>query len=374
MESIYYVVTFLCHRQCPHCYEDRFRPYQGGELGRVVAESRSNFRRIIDNFPERMTYLDLADNRREKRGRVILAGGEVLLEPVRETVLYPALEQLRARYRDRGGAELIVQTTGDVLTGKILDELLALDVDVVSVSGIDSFHTGLEQESARRALERTLTAMFLERSMRPLPTPPEHQDEDHEQRYFNFFGATPESWIGKIWPRGRAWTNELSTATLADNFCNAWSGGLNFLQRRYSGSEVSIEPNGNVYPCCMKTQLAIGNLLEDKLETILDRLVGNPVYEAISMGHPERMGIAHGWSVEEFFEKSTVTLPSGRLYQNLCIGCDAFHREVLMGGKSNLVSISKRHVSRDSTGATRHPERSEGSLRDRARDSSLRSE
>lgn len=348
MESIYYVVTFLCHRQCPHCYEDRFRPYQGRELGRVVAESRSSFRRIIDHFPERMTYLDLGDNRREKRGRVILAGGEVLLEPVRESVLYPALEQLRARYRDRGGVELIVQTTGDLVTGKILDELLALDVDVVSVSGMDGFHAGLEPESARRALERKLTAMFLERGMQPLPTPPEHRAEDPGQRYFNFFGATPESWIGKIWPRGRAWTNELSAATLADNFCDAWSGGLNFLEHHYSGSEVSVEPNGNVYPCCMKTQLAIGNLLEDKLEAILDRLVGNPVYEAISMGHPERMGIAHGWSVEKFLEKSTATLPSGRVYQNLCIGCDAFHREVLMGGKANLVSISTPIASQDS--------------------------
>jgi len=119
------------------------------------------------------------------------------------------------------------------------------------------------------------------------------------------------------------------TATLADNFCNGWSGGLNFLQYRHRGSEVSVEPGGNVYPCCMKTVLPIGNLLEEKLEAILDRLIGNPVYEAISMGHPERMGISHGWSVERFLERSKVTLASGRTYQNLCVGCDAFHREVL---------------------------------------------
>jgi hypothetical protein len=24
LESIYYVVSWLCHRQCPHCYEERF--------------------------------------------------------------------------------------------------------------------------------------------------------------------------------------------------------------------------------------------------------------------------------------------------------------------------------------------------------------
>jgi len=125
-----------------------------------------------------------------------------------------------------------------------------------------------------------------------------------------------------------------------DNFCNAWSGGLNFLDYRHGGSEVSIDPQGNVYPCCIKTKVPAGNLLEQKLERILDGRVGNPVYEAISMGHPERMGIAHGWTVETFLEKSKTVLPSGRIYQNLCIGCDAFHAEVLMAAPNKLVEIT----------------------------------
>lgn len=114
-------------------------------------------------------------------------------------------------------------------------------------------------------------------------------------------------------------------------FNNGWSGGLNFLQYRDSGSEVAVEPNDYVYPCCLKTQLPIGNLLAEKLEAMLERLIGNPVYEAITMGHPKRMGLAHGWSVDKFLAKSTITLPSRRVYRNLCIGCDAFHREVLKG-------------------------------------------
>ena len=153
-------------------------------------------------------------------------------------------------------------------------------------------------------------------------------------------GATPESWIGPLWPRGRALENELSVASLADNYCNRWSGGLNFLQYSHSGSEVSIEPNGNVYPCCIKTKMPIGNVARENLETILDRLVGNPVYEAISTGHPERMGITAGWSVEKFLEKSTTRLASGKVYQNLCIGCDRFHEEVLMSRQTELVNIN----------------------------------
>ncbi|MFN3324034.1 MAG: SPASM domain-containing protein [Bryobacteraceae bacterium] len=340
MESIYFVLTWLCHRTCEHCYEERFRPYYGEDLRRVVEESRTNMPRIIENLPERMQYLNLNDpdglgGFREKRGRIIVAGGEILLDPVREPVLYPAIEQLQAKYRDDGGVELVVQTTGDILTERIVRELLERGVSVISVSGLDAYHEGIGEPAAQERLRAKLTAIFRAHGMeewQPAPRPA-------GARYFHFFGATPESWIGKLWPRGRAHRNELSQATLADNFCNRWSGGLNFLAYRYSGSEVSIEPNGNVYPCCLKTKAPVGNLLEEKLEAILDRLAGDPVYEAISMGHPERMGIAHGWSVEKFLERSTVRLPSGRVYQNLCIGCDAFHEEVLGRAAGALVSI-----------------------------------
>src|SRR5882724_66651 len=328
-------MSWVCHRTCEHCYEDRFHPYHGEELQRAVRQSQENVPRIIDNLPGRMTYLDLADpdengKFREKRGRIIVAGGEILLDAVRETVLYPALEQLRRKYESSGGVELIVQTTGDILTEKHVVELLERGVSVITVSGMDEYHEGFDIEAARDRL----TKLFLKHGMQRSTPPPRPAG-----RYFDFFGATPESWIGKLWPRGRAWKNELSTAGITENFCNRWSGGLNFLQQQFSGSEVSINPEGNVYPCCIKTKAPVGNLLERTLEEILDGRVGNPVYEAISMGHPELMGIAHGWSVEKFLEKSKTVLPSGRVYQNLCIGCDAFHEEVL---SRKLVEIARR--------------------------------
>ena len=327
MESIYWVISWLCHRKCEHCYEDRFHPYYGDELNQVVQESEEAFRGVIANLPPKMIYRDVSDGLKEKRGRIILAGGEVLLEPVRRNVLYPALDLLYEKYKNVGGVDLIIQTTGDVLTSRILEELLAHHVDLVSVSGLDHFHEGLEEEPARTALRAKLQQMFAAQGVREFPAAADRATLTGP--YYHFFGATKDSWIGKIWPRGRAQTNELSTATLADNFCNAWSGGLHFLDMDHGGSEVSIEPNGNVYPCCMKTKKALGNLCEEPLESILGRLQGNPVYEAISMGHPERMGVTKGWSVEDFYRASTTTLPSGRQYQNLCIGCDKFHDQML---------------------------------------------
>ena len=152
---------------------------------------------------------------------------------------------------------------------------------------------------------------------------------EEEGPVYSFFGATPDMWIGKLWPRGRAWRNGLSTATLADNFCAQWSGGKGFLDHGKAGSEVSIEPDGSVYPCCVKTGAALGNLAQEKLLDILDSLRGEPALAAINRGAPDAMGLAHGWSEAGFRARSHTLTPQGAPYANLCIGCDAFHAEVL---------------------------------------------
>jgi hypothetical protein len=226
--------------------------------------------------------------------------------------------------------KIVVQTTGDILTGEIVADLMERGVWMISVASVDDFHVGLEGPEKQKRFVDTLSAMFERHGLRKSGLSATTRNwHEEEGPLYSFFGATPDSWIGKLWPRGRAWQNGLSTATLADNFCNRWSGGLNFLRHAYNGSEVSVEPDGSVYPCCVKTKLPIGSLLEDDLIAILDSLTGVPAYEAISMGHPERMGIAHGWSEATFIERSATTTPTGAPYRNLCIGCDRFHEEVL---------------------------------------------
>lgn len=335
MESIYYVMCWACHRRCRHCYEERFRPYVRAELAGVLAEAKANFPRIVDHLPERMTYRDRNDPRPdgtlpEKTGRIILSGGESLLEPVREEITYPAIERLTARYRGRGGIKVVVQTTGDLLTPAIVADLLDRGTYMISVASLDDFHVGLEGEAKRTAFKERLTRLFENAGMRASGlSHTKRQWHEEDGPLFSFFGASPESWIGKIWPRGRGWANSLSTATLEDNFCNRWSGGLGFLEHGYNGSEVSIEPDGSVYPCCVKTKLPLGSLLEEPLIGILDSLRDEPAYRAINAGQPERMGLAYGWSTDAFVEQAKTATAAGRPYQNLCIGCDAFHAQVL---------------------------------------------
>jgi hypothetical protein len=334
MESIYYVMCWACHRKCRHCYEDRFRPYVRDGLEGVVQEAERNFPRIVANLPSRLTYLDQADPRPdgslpEKGGRIILSGGEALIDPVRERVTYKVIESLRDKYRGQD-VRIVVQTTGDILTDAIVDDLLARGIWMISIASVDDFHVGLEGPDKQKAFVDKIEALLGRHGMRRSGTSAttRHWHEEPGPVY-SFFGATPDAWIGKLWPRGRAWQNGLSTATLEDNFCNRWSGGLNFLRHAYNGSEVSIEPDGAVYPCCIKTKLPIGSLLEDNLIDILESLAGVPAYQAITMGHPERMGLEYGWSEDDFIARSATTTPRGAPYRNLCIGCDRFHEEVL---------------------------------------------
>ena len=87
---------------------------------------------------------------------------------------------------------------------------------------------------------------------------------------------------------------------------------------------IQIEPDGSIYPCCLKTKAPLGSLAEERLVDILDSLKGHPALEAINAGDPEAMGLEMGWSREEYRAASHVSDPKGRPYANVCIGCDKF--------------------------------------------------
>jgi len=340
VESLYYVMAWACHRKCVHCYEERFRPYVHGALEAVVAEAEANFPRIVANLPERMTY---RHEGAEKAGRIVLSGGEALLDPVRERVTYKVIEALEAKYRDKGGLRIVVQTTGDLVTPAIIHDLLARGVWMISVAGVDDYHVGIKGQAKQAAYVARLTAMFTAAGMRQSGAQaPVRAWHEEDGPVFNFFGAQEGTWIGKLWPRGRAWSNGLSTATLYDNFCNRWSGGLGFLAHGEAGSEVSIEPDGSVYPCCVKTKAPLGNLTEEPLIGILDSLRDDPAMQAINAGNPLHMGATDGWDAQRFLAASNTTTPAGKPYANLCIGCDAFHDQVLA---PRLATLRARRIA-----------------------------
>jgi len=363
MQSIYWVLSWACHRKCVHCYDDRFRPYVREALSEVVDEGRAAHARIIANLPDDLTWIDDRNGRR-LRTRLILAGGELLIDGVREELLYPTLEALTDRYGraagDAGAATapaasvtatarrddvlpgapplISIQTTGDVLTPTFLDELLERGVEGIAIASIDDYHVGMQGERKFAFMERIRelmasrgvreTSLGGEKSERlKMPAPSDEDDDDGPT--FLFFGAQQDLWIGELWPRGRAFQNGLTTASYETNFCARWSGAKNFLRIGQAGSEVAIEPDGSVYPCCLKTRVPLGSLAEERLVDILESVSQLPAIQALDRGDPEAMGLESGWDRETFRRRSHVEDGQGRIVANPCLGCDAFFEETL---------------------------------------------
>jgi hypothetical protein len=339
VEAIYWVLTWACHRRCTHCYDDRFRPYVREDLKRVVGEGQQAYQRIISNLPDNMSFLTSSRDGAPKRKRTLLvmAGGELLLGGVREELFFPALDAIRERWGERA-PHISIQTTGDILEPAHIEGMLARGVRTIAIASIDDFHVGLEGDKKFKLMDkvRAMMAPFGAREIglggardARLKAPTDRPRDDDPGPFFLFFGAQPDLWIGELWPRGRAWANGLSNATYETNFCARWSGGKNFLNHGYAGSEVAIEPDGSVYPCCLKTKAPLGNLTEERLVDILDSLKGHPAFEAINAGDPEAMGETLGWSRADYRAASHVTDPKGRAFANVCIGCDAFFQQTL---------------------------------------------
>lgn len=85
---------------------------------------------------------------------------EVLLPAVREQVLYPAMEAIHRKYATEGGVHIVVQTTGDLLTWSLIDALVARHVSCLLISGVDSFHKGLETKAAQLGFVTRLTMLL----------------------------------------------------------------------------------------------------------------------------------------------------------------------------------------------------------------------
>ncbi len=308
MESIYWVVSRHCNQRCGHCYNDS----EPGARGL----SPDEVDRCVANLP------DANDVGVE---RIILSGGEVLAWPA---LLFHTLTRLYQRYGER--TALWVQTNGDLLDERTLDDLLAHHVRRIDVSSIDRYHPKSTIER-RELLER----MFASRGMLDASRPA----SDGRVRY-GFWGATEDQWIGPLWPRGRARANGLSSAAPQHEFCRMWSGAKNFLEYRGSGCEVNVQL-GDVYPCCPMTCRPIGSLLVEPLIAILDRCARSPVFQALNAGRPERMGESLGISEEHGIQRT-------RALGNHCLWCDEFFttygRALLVDGATARGSVDLDRV------------------------------
>jgi hypothetical protein len=281
MESIYWVVSKDCNQRCAHCYNNS-GPGEAGLTPREVS-------RVVAQLPD---GIDVPVD------RVIIGGGEPL---VWQDLLRQALDKLGAHFQGR--ARLEIQTNGDLLEARVIEELAARGLNKISVSGIDAYH--LPATRQRRDM--------LEGLLRDCGFVEEQEADAEDRRIFDIWGVTSDR---GVWPRGRARSRGISKATLEDRFCPRWSGGKGFLNYREPGSEVNIQLH-YVYPCCPMPIAPIGDILQEPLFAMLDRCARHPAFQAINQGRPEALGVWMGISEEQAFHRA------GEL-GNLCLWCDEF--------------------------------------------------
>src|SRR5437868_1016807 len=167
IESVYWVFTQLCNDTCAHCYND-----SGPRGTRMPAEECLA---IVGNLPASV-------------GRLILSGGEPLTERPK---LYAILEAVVARYGT--STQIMLQTNGDLLTGAILDELLARGVTRIDIASIDRFH---KHAGARKG---ELEELFRSRGMTGDETEPLIGKETYLKpgaASYGFWGAGEDLWLG----------------------------------------------------------------------------------------------------------------------------------------------------------------------------------
>lgn len=283
--SVYWVFTQLCNDTCSHCYN------LSGPRGERM--SLEDSLKIVRHLPDKID-------------RLILSGGEPLAE---KHLLYEILKAIQEKYGDT--TRVMLQTNGDLLTDKILDQLLSLGVCRFDIASIDRYHTHKNNHLSN------LRSIFQKRN---IPC-----DNDDNTSYFlqediiswGYWGATEDLWLGGNWARGRALETNTWTQNPAHNFCAIHSGARNFLGGHDDVTqEISIQL-WKINPCCPGTKYPMGDARKDKISEILSKVSSHPVFMALNAGEPLKMGEHLGVSPIEA-EKQTENL------KNICLYCDQF--------------------------------------------------
>ncbi|MFZ4425633.1 MAG: radical SAM protein [Saprospiraceae bacterium] len=292
-ESLYWVFTQLCNDECDHCYN------LSGPQGARISEEECL--QIIGNLPERID-------------RLILSGGEPLADRKK---LYLILDHLRERYGS--ATQIMLQTNGDLLTGGILDDLIAKGITRFDISSIDRYH----KYGGGRLME--LAELFASRGVNGDEKDPLIDKDNYLHQNplsWGYWGANEGIWLGGNWARGRALEKDIWKKDAEHNFCTILSGARNFLGG-YSDipQEISIQL-WKISPCCAGTNFPIGDARRENVADVLGRAAISPVFQRLNEGDPWRMGEHLG--VSEAAAREQV-----RQLQNVCRYCDVFFETYL---------------------------------------------
>jgi hypothetical protein len=273
-QRIYWVPHTVCFLGCSHCHNDSSLSGRRAKIDLVD--------RIIDHLPGSDSYYRLED--------VLVGGGEALM---RGTETEHLIRRLRERFprgtqsavadrRSAGHVILALQSTGLPLAdrhgnarGELVDYWLDLGIDYFQVASSDTFHRRERLEFPWDALESNLAAYGAAHGVE-----------------FLIYGKS----VTRLVPSGRVLDNlavlEAEGAGLltAERYCSdGWetaSGFLSGTQLEYPHcSEIVIDPDGWVHPCCWyELSPGLFDLSTVNLTTGLEQLRSVPFCQALDDG------------------------------------------------------------------------------------------
>jgi organic radical activating enzyme len=291
--TIYWVFTQLCNDECDHCYND------SGPKGKRMSDEECH--QIISNLPEKL-------------GRIILSGGEPLAD---KKQLYLILETLTKKYGKEFNISL--QTNGDLLKPKILDELLEKGVKSFNIASLDRFHkhAGAKLEPLKNLFDSRGLVDVMPYITVGVYEEGKKQKIDSNWITYSYFGANEEMWLGGNWARGRAFEKDLWMQDPLHNFCKIQSGAKNFLGGHKDVIEELSIQLWAINPCCPGTKKAMGNARKEKITDVLLKVKESPIFQTLNNGEPYKMGKSIG--ITEAY-----ALERGKATQNICLWCNEF--------------------------------------------------
>jgi len=293
LESLYWVFTQLCNDSCDHCYNN------SGPHGERISEA--DCLAIIEHLPAKID-------------RIILSGGEPLAERKK---LYLILDQIQEKYGS--STQIMLQTNGDLLTGDILDTLIAKGVTRFDIASIDRYH----QYAGDRLM--LLADLFTSRGVNGEDKDPLVEKDTYlieKPLSWGYWGATEDMWLGGNWARGRALEKDIWNKDPEHNFCTILSGARNFLGGYEDIPQEICIQLWKINPCCPGTKFPLGDARTQQVAAVLAQAAQNPIFQKLNAGDPWGMGETLGVT-REAAQKRTHDL------KNICLYCDAFFTEHL---------------------------------------------
>lgn len=254
MKRVNIRITDKCNLQCRHCC------FSCGPKGESM--SAENLEKVIINVPE--------DTR-----RIIINGGEPLVE---KELLMHALDYIgKKNEKRRQKIYITVMTNGFWIkdadnTYKVLRELYEKGARTLEIASDDKYHIeqGINPGLFSLADTESPLGKAVEMLKKETGNPHPVDINARHQNKHNIFAV----------PFGRA--KQLPAKEINDkSICIA----------PYKFPEdITINPDGNVYPCCWAATPSIGSALEDNLGKIAQRAIKDKVFRALITEGP--VGVA----------------------------------------------------------------------------------